>query len=161
MNFFESQDRVRSNTAKLVFLFGVAVVILILLTNLLVMMTLFYTSSGQVVTIESLTQQMDWRTFAMVGAGVSAIVLGGSLYKMAALSSGGKAVAESLGARLISPNTTDLKQRKLLNVVEEIAIASGTPTPPVYMLVGEQGINAFAAGFFAARCSHQGNSGDR
>ncbi len=40
MNFFEAQDRVRRNTAKLVFLFVLAVVALVIMTNLLVMMTL-------------------------------------------------------------------------------------------------------------------------
>jgi Zn-dependent protease with chaperone function len=48
---------------------------------------------------------------------------------------------------LIPQNTEDLQQRKLLNVVEEMAIASGTPAPPVYLLADEPGINAFAAGF--------------
>jgi Zn-dependent protease with chaperone function len=64
-----------------------------------------------------------------------------------ALSSGGTVVAESLGGRLISQGTSDLHERKALNVVEEMAIASGTPVPPVYLLEREQGINAFAAGF--------------
>ncbi|MCH8976277.1 MAG: M48 family metallopeptidase, partial [Proteobacteria bacterium] len=62
-------------------------------------------------------------------------------------SAGGKTVAEALGGKLIPQNTDDLKQRKLLNVVEEMAIASGTPPPPVYLLADEPGINAFAAGF--------------
>lgn len=147
MNFFESQDRVRRNTTKLVFLFVLAVVTLIIMTNLLVMMTLGYFNSEQLRDGETLIQQMDWRTFLMVSVGVVIVVLVGSLYKIMALSTGGKAVAESLGGRLISPNTDDLKQRKLLNVVEEMAIASGTPAPPVYLLAEEQGINAFAAGF--------------
>jgi len=147
MNFFEAQDRVRRNTAKLVFLFGLAVVALIIMTNLLVMMTLGYVNSEQLRDGETLIQQMDWRMFVTVTVGVGVVVLVGSLYKIMALSAGGKAVAESLGARLISPNTDDLKQRKLLNIVEEMAIASGTPAPPVYLLADEQGINAFAAGF--------------
>jgi Zn-dependent protease with chaperone function len=63
------------------------------------------------------------------------------------LSAGGKVVAESLGGQLLAQNSQDLNQRKLLNVVEEMAIASGTPVPPVYLLVDEPGINAFAAGF--------------
>ena len=75
------------------------------------------------------------------------MILAGSAYKTMALSSGGTAVAESLGGRLISQSTTDLHERKALNVVEEMAIASGTPVPPVYLLEGERGINAFAAGF--------------
>jgi len=147
MNFFESQDRVRKNTTKLVLLFVLAVVALIIMTNLLVMMTLGYLNSEQLRDGQTLVQQMDWRTFATVSVGVSAVILVGTLYKIMSLSAGGKAVAESLGARLISPNTDDLKQRKLLNVVEEIAIASGTPAPPVYLLAEEEGINAFAAGF--------------
>ena len=147
MNFFESQDRVRRNTVKLVFLFVLAVVTLIILTNLLVMVSFGYINSEQLGGGEALVQNMDWPTFLTVGAGVGVVVLVGSLYKIMALSSGGKAVAASLGGQLISPNTENLGQRKLLNVVEEIAIASGTPVPPVYLLAGEEGINAFAAGF--------------
>ncbi len=90
---------------------------------------------------------MDWQTFTAVSIGVGTVVLVGSLYKIMILSAGGKTVAEALGGQLIPQNTDDLKQRKLLNVVEEMAIASGTPAPPVYVLVGEPGINAFAAGF--------------
>jgi len=75
------------------------------------------------------------------------VIFGGSAYKTMALSSGGTVVAESLGGRLISQGTSDLHERKALNVVEEMAIASGTPVPPVYLLEREQGINAFAAGF--------------
>ena len=70
----------------------------------------------------------------------------GSLIKMAELSGGGETVARALGGRPINPNTPDLSERVLLNVVEEMAIASGTPVPPVYLLDNEEGINAFAAG---------------
>ncbi len=147
MNFFESQDRVRKNTAKLVFLFALAVIILIIMTNLLVMMVFGYVNSEQLRDSETLIQQMDWQAFVAVGAGVSVVILVGSLYKIMALSAGGKAVAESLGGQLIPQDTEDLNRRKLLNVVEEMAIASGTPAPPVYLLADELGINAFAAGF--------------
>ncbi|MEE9560279.1 MAG: M48 family metallopeptidase [Acidiferrobacterales bacterium] len=147
MNFFESQDRVRKNTAKLVFLFALAVIILIIMTNLLVMMAFGYVNSEQLRDSETLIQQMDWQAFVAVGAGVSVVILVGSLYKIMALSAGGKAVAESLGGQLIPQDTEDLNRRKLLNVVEEMAIASGTPAPPVYLLADELGINAFAAGF--------------
>jgi Zn-dependent protease with chaperone function len=147
MNFFESQDRVRKNTAKLVFLFALAVITLIIMTNLLVMMVFGYINSEQLRDGETLIQQMDWQTFVAVGAGVSVVILVGSLYKIMALSAGGKAVAESLGGQLIPQDTEDLNRRKLLNVVEEMAIASGTPAPPVYLLADEPGINALAAGF--------------
>ena len=147
MNFFESQDRARKNTLQLVFLFTLAVITLIIMANLLVMVVFGYINSEQIQSAEMLLQQMDWQTFASVSAGVGVVILVGSLYKIMALSAGGKVVAESLGGQLIPQNTDDLKQRKLLNIVEEMAIASGTPAPPVYLLADEPGINAFAAGF--------------
>ena len=147
MNFFESQDRVRKNTFQLVFLFTMAVVTLVIMTNLLVMVVFGYINSEQMQDGWTLLQQIDWQTFAAVSTGVGVVVLVGSLYKIMALSAGGKTVAEALGGKLIPQNTDDLKQRKLLNVVEEMAIASGTPAPPVYLLADEPGINAFAAGF--------------
>ena len=147
MNFFESQDRVRKNTFLLVFLFSLAVITLIIMTNLLVMVVFGHIKNEQMQGGEALLQHMDWQAFAAVSAGVVAVVLMGSLYKIVALSSGGKAVAESLGGQLIPTNTDELIHRRLLNVVEEMAIASGTPVPPVYLLVNEPGINAFAAGF--------------
>lgn len=147
MNFFESQDRARRNTTQLVVLFILAVVALIIVTNLLVLVVFGYVNSERLRNGETLIRQMDWQTFVAVGLGVSLVVTVGSLYKIMVLSAGGKVVAESLGGRLIPQNTEDLNQRKLLNVVEEMAIASGTPAPPVYLLADEPGINAFAAGF--------------
>lgn len=147
MNFFESQDRVRKHTTLLVVLFVLAVLALIIMTNLLVMIVFGFVNSQQLHDGQALVTQMDWKTFATVGAGVTVVVLVGSLYKILALSGGGKVVAESLGGQLIAQNSQDPKQRKLLNVVEEMAIASGTPAPPVYLLANEPGINAFAAGF--------------
>jgi len=147
MNFFESQDRVRKNTVLLVVLFILAMVALIIMTNVLIMIVFGFIDSQQLRDGGTLIRQMDWQTFVAVGAGVSVVVLAGSVYKIMALSAGGKVVAESLGGQLIPRNTQDLKQRKLLNVVEEMAIASGTPAPPVYLLANEPGINAFAAGF--------------
>jgi Zn-dependent protease with chaperone function len=146
MNFFESQDRMRENTTLLVVLFVLAVVALIIMTNLLVMIVFGFIDSQQLRDGGTLIRQMDWQTFVAVGAGVSVVVFAGSLYKIIALSAGGKVVAESLGGQLIPQNAQDLNQRKLLNVVEEMAIASGTPAPPVYLLANEPGINAFAAG---------------
>jgi Zn-dependent protease with chaperone function len=147
MNFFESQDRARKNTFQLVFLFALAVVTLIIMTNLLVMVVFGFISSQQMHSGGALLQKMDWQKFALVSAAVVTVVIGGSLYKIMALSAGGRTVADGLGGQLIPQNTADLKQRRLLNVVEEMAIASGIPAPPVYILAGEPGINAFAAGF--------------
>lgn len=147
MNFFESQQRAHKHTTLLIVLFGVAVIALIVMANLLTLIVFGFVNSQQMRDGQTLVAQMDWKMFATVGAGVSVVVLVGSLYKMMALSAGGKVVAESLGGQLIPRNTEEPNQRKLLNVVDEMAIASGTPAPPVYLLAGEPGINAFAAGF--------------
>ena len=73
----------------------------------------------------------------------------GSALKMAQLSGGGKAVADMVGARRVLPETSDPLERRLINVVEEMAIASGTPMPRLYVMDEEQGINAFVAGLKA------------
>ena len=74
------------------------------------------------------------------------VIILGTWYKIAELSSGGQAVAEMLGAKRISPSTKDFAERRLLNIVEEMALASGVPVPPVYVM-NENCINAFAAGY--------------
>ncbi len=148
MDFFQAQDSARRNTRSLVLFFAMAVLSLIVITNLLVMVLFGFLRTGeQQVTLGVIAAQFDWEVFFLIGAGVSFVILAGSIYKTIALSAGGPAVAESLGGRLISQSTTDLHERKALNVVEEMAIASGTPVPPVYLLDNEPGINAFAAGF--------------
>jgi Zn-dependent protease with chaperone function len=146
--FFEHQEEARRNTTWLVVLFACAVVgILALLYALAVALTgLPQTdAAGRVV-----GARFDWwqpELLVQVGLATLAVVAGGSLYKIAQLRGGGAVVAESLGGRLVPSDTRDPDARRLLNVVEEMAIASGTPTPPVYLLDEEDGINAFAAGF--------------
>jgi len=150
MNFFQSQDDARQNTKRLVFFFALAVIGLIVITNVLVMLLFgFLGNTEEQLTLDAVSNQFDWRTFLTIGALVSAVILCGSIYKTLSLSSGGVGIAESLGGRLLDHSTTDLHERKVLNVVEEMAIASGTPVPPVYLLDDEEGINAFAAGFSA------------
>ncbi len=149
MDFFAAQDQARKSTSLLVLYFIFAIISLILLTNVLITGVITWMGMGtyDVLTVERIKSAFEWRTFGLVGAGVATVVLVGSLYKTAQLNSGGKVVAESLGAKLVSQNSQDPLQRKLLNVVEEMAIAAGTPVPPVYIMQDEEGINAFAAGF--------------
>ena len=84
--------------------------------------------------------------FLIVMLVVPLLIWGLSRFSPAAKGAGGKSVAESLDGALVSPQTTDFTERRLVNVVEEMAIASGVPVPPVYVLENEQSINAFAAG---------------
>ena len=73
-----------------------------------------------------------------------------SLYRTATLSRGGAQVARMLGATEVTGEGSDPLRRRLLNVVEEMSIASGVPVPEIFVLEEEQGINAFAAGLTPA-----------
>ncbi|NTV14895.1 MAG: M48 family metallopeptidase [Desulfobulbaceae bacterium] len=144
MDFFTAQDQARRNTGRLVLFFSLAVFFLVIMTNLLVMVFFgYFRSRGGGAAGPA---PFDWQLFCYVGLGVVAVVATGSLYKIAALSSGGDAVATMLGGEPIFGDNGDPDQRRVINVVEEMAIAAGTPVPQVYLLK-ESGINAFAAGF--------------
>ncbi|MEM9751958.1 MAG: M48 family metallopeptidase [Planctomycetota bacterium] len=154
MNFYEHQDRARRNTGKLIALFFGAILGITALVWGLVVVILFVAGNSdeaKLVTGEGGLSAADfpWITsFAGTFLGVGVLVGGASLTKIAQLrGGGGKVVAESLGGTPISPDTTDPDERKVLNVVEEMAIASGLPVPPVYLMDRETGINAFAAGY--------------
>jgi Zn-dependent protease with chaperone function len=90
-----------------------------------------------------------WNPLALaISAGLTGMIVGlGSLYKTSALASGGKVIALQLGGEPLTMNTRDFREKRLLNVVEEMSIASGVPMPAVYVLRDEASINAFAAGF--------------
>lgn len=140
MNFFEQQDRARRNSTRLVILLALAVLSLIALTSLSLVLIWEFFAGGE------LFSAADYaRLIGSVAVVVVSVVLLGSLYKTVQLSSGGKVVAERLGGRLINLQPRDFAERRLLNVVEEMALASGTPVPPVYVL-DDASINAFAAG---------------
>ncbi len=130
MNFFEHQAAARRTSTRLVVLFGMAVVGIVLAVDVAV-----YAATGS----------LEILAFATV-ATVAVIALG-SMYRISSLSGGGEPVALQMGGISVSENTTDLNLRRLRNVVEEIAIASGVPVPKIYVLEHEAAINAFAAGY--------------
>ena len=147
MDFFAQQDKSRRKTKLLVFYFAIAVVALIVAVYF-ASLAIFtgaqahYHRYGEQPVFALWNPQL----FLGVAFGVLAVVLIGSTYKTMALAAGGSVVSEMMGGRLVKPNTTDPDERKLLNVVEEMAIASGVPMPQVYVMDEEDGINAFAAG---------------
>lgn len=146
MDFFKSQDAAKRNTGRLFFLFGLAVVSLIFITNLLILFIFGFVAT-EMTSVGVLNRPaFDWTLFLYVGIGVSVVILFGSLYKIASLSGGGARVAEMMNGKLLVSGSGDFREKRLLNVVEEMAIASGTPVPPVYVME-EEGINAFAAGY--------------
>ncbi|MGL6315804.1 M48 family metallopeptidase [Vibrio sp. WXL103] len=141
MNFFDHQDSARKRTGLLVFLFSLAVFIIASSVSVL-SITIYYVVTGE--PYDELTA-IGYTLLCFTG--VALIIALCSKVRLSELTSnGGRGVAESIGGKLISSNTTDTKHRQLLNVVEEMAIASGIPVPPVYVMEGERGINAFAAG---------------
>jgi Zn-dependent protease with chaperone function len=90
----------------------------------------------------------DFSALASLSGVVLFLILIASLFQYRQLcSGGGSMIAEMLGGRIIFPDTTDPRERRLLNIVEEMALASGVTVPSVYLLASERGINAFSAGY--------------
>ncbi len=132
MDFFEKQSRAQSKTRWLIVYFVLAVICIIV--ALQIIFALLFDRPLD-----------DLEVLAWVSGGVVATVLIGSAVKIAELSQGGRVVAAMLGGEPIASNTQDLNERKLLNIIEEMALASGVPVPEVYLLP-DPSINAFAAG---------------
>ncbi|HKO32161.1 MAG TPA: M48 family metallopeptidase [Candidatus Limnocylindria bacterium] len=138
MNFFERQRQVRRMSTRLVILFVVAVIGIIAVVDLAAALAFGRKTdtpaqlAGIIITVSLLT--------------LVAIVLAAG-FRMLSLRGGGGVVARGLGGVLVPQDTADPQLRRLRNVVEEIAIASGTPVPEVYLLPHEEAINAFAAGW--------------
>jgi len=153
-DFFAAQDQARSNTKLLVLLFALAVITLLILTNLLVMITLGVMEPEQYQLLlkpqhPDWFNQLPWQMMGWVSLLVFVVIAVVVSIKRAELSQGGQVVAKALGGRLLDYQLADNKQQRLLNVVEEMAIAAGVPVPPVY-LINESSINAFAAGYSPA-----------
>ncbi len=156
MDFFAAEQRAKKRTTRLLVLFGFAVA-----------GTVVAGYVGTVLALRANAARQSYRhgygsyqyqqadedepffrpgLFAAVAVGTLAVIGGASLYKWSEFSGGGSAVAESVGGRRVDPHTTDPREHQLLNVVEEMAIASGLPVPAVYIMDQEPAINSFAAG---------------
>jgi Zn-dependent protease with chaperone function len=148
MNFFEQQDKARKRTGLLVLLFALAVIGIIIALYFLALGAYGYSNDMFATGGWSEIPLPTHLGLAVVVALFTIVIVGGGTgYKLMQLRAGGHTVAESLGGRPLTRDTADLTEKKVLNVVEEMAIASGTPVPPVYMMDREGGINAFAAGY--------------
>jgi Zn-dependent protease with chaperone function len=148
VNFFEHQDRSRRQTRWLILVFAVAVLAVIVVVDIVLMLSLGLIGTEEGVPLfsrENLSANLD---VLLGGALATGALIGiASLYKSLALRGGGGQVARSLGGTLVDPDSRDPLRRRLVNVVEEIALASGVPVPEIYVLEQEAGINAFAAGY--------------
>ena len=145
MDFFERQRQAKKKTGVLVFLFCVAV-LLISLLNFLIIAAVIPLAGRNKGELDFSTLQ-DPMLALWVVLGTFVIICLASLFRKSQLSGGGSSIASMMGGRLVNMATTDPDEQKLMNVVEEMAIASSVPMPEVYVMDGEKGINAFAAGF--------------
>ena len=140
MNFFRAQDEARGRTTKLVVLLVLAIIIL---TGSLYAVAVI--GHGKLFLRGGYNWFQPKLFFGTTGTALL-VIIGGSLLRIAELSKGGGAIAERLGGRLVGANTTDLAERRYLNVVQEMALAAGLPVPLCYVIDGDATINAFAAG---------------
>lgn len=143
MNFFEHQAQAHKESKKLLFLFVLAVIAIVLAVNFTLAL-LWIWMKGQPLAGAHLYP----RFFFLTNTGVVLLFIGGGmLFEMSRLKDGGDAVARMAGGRLVSPDSRELQERRLLNIVEEMALASGIACPRVYVMDDEEAINAFAAGY--------------
>ena len=147
MDFFGRQDIARKNSKILIFYYSIAV----LAISSLIGLTLLFIKSWLLKSENIRHLQVDFfdpKLFLMGAGPVLILILLASFFKSLALSKGGGAmVAKSLGGREVDRSTNNHKERVLVNVIEEMSIASGVPVPSIFILDQEDDINAFAAGY--------------
>lgn len=151
MDFFTAQDRARTQTKWLTVAFVVALIALIAAFYGVAwgveMILQVKDSSSAYAPREEIVPLWSLTRLGLVSAGVILVVGCSSLVKMNEFRSGGAAVAQSLGGRRVDLTTRSPLERRLVNVVEEMAIAAGVSVPAIFILDQESGINAFAAGY--------------
>ena len=147
MNFFDAQDHARRSSRRLVVAYIAATIAIVLGVTAIVAFALFNFSMRDY--DPTLGQFIREQAPVLLGTGLitTLVIFGASAYKTSRLSAGGGRVAVDMGGTQVPANVQDPLRRRLRNVVEEMAIASGVPVPEIYVLEEEQGINAFAAGF--------------
>jgi Zn-dependent protease with chaperone function len=148
MNFFAQRQRAQSHTKRMLLLFALAVICIVGAIDLVLLIA--FGAFGDRHHAASMSASAAPTVIFWTSAGVLAVIALSSMYKISSLRGGGGAVAKQLGALQVEPASPDFAHKRLRNVVEEMAIASGVPVPEIYILEDEQAINAFAAGYTPA-----------
>ena len=145
MNFFEHQQLARRNSRVMVLLFALSVIAIVLAVNVVVG-TVYAIADAPESAAPSLASvpRSVWTASTVVTLGIIFVV---SLVNIVGLAGGGAKVAKMMGARAVAANSQDQLERRLLNIVEEMSLASGVRLPQAYVMDGEKAINAFAAGW--------------
>jgi Zn-dependent protease with chaperone function len=147
VNFFDAQDRARQASRRLVAAYIVATILIVLGVTVIVGVALFnFSEAGYEYTVGDFVAR---QAPILIGTALltTLFILASSLFKTSVLSTGGGRVATDMGGTLVPADVRDPLRRRLRNVVEEMAIASGVPVPEIYVLEEESSINAFAAGY--------------
>ena len=149
MDFFVRQDIARKNSKILIFYYSVAVLGISFLIGLTVLFIRSWLLESEGIRyLEESINFFDLKVFLLSAGPVLVLILLASFFKSLALSKGGGAmVAKSLGGREVDRSTNNHNERVLVNVIEEMSIASGVPVPSIFILDQEDDINAFAAGY--------------
>ena len=151
MNFFEHQEKARKQTRWLVFLFILALLAIVLAIEAIALMVLGQAAPGG---SRNFIDPVFLGSNSSLVGGVAIITLGvigvATMFRTASLRAGGGKVAVEMGGVRVGADPRDPLRRRLRNVVEEVALASGVPVPEIYVLEKESAINAFAAGYTPA-----------
>jgi Zn-dependent protease with chaperone function/uncharacterized tellurite resistance protein B-like protein len=130
MNFYEHQDRAERRTKLIVFLFVLAVLCIVSIVAIPVGFATEWQPEPIIITV----------VVCLLIVGIATLV------KLGQLRGGGQVVAEMMGGTQLQQGGLSQSERRVQNIVEEMAIASGMPVPPVYIMEDDS-INAFAAGW--------------
>ena len=153
-NFFEQQQAARRKTHVMVMLYGLAVLGVVAAVDAVIATIWLFNSREPAFPVAGASSglaSMPASVFVVATLATLAVILVASLIEVLRLRGGGEAIAEMMGARRVAPDTRDALERRLLNVVEEMAIASGVRVPQAFIMDGESAINAFAAGHDVSR----------
>ena len=159
MNFFEHQQKARKQSRWIIAAFIAVTLLIVLVIDALLLVIL--ASQGMLQVDGQYTNNilnifspeiwlLNSKLLIISSAIIAGVIALSSLGKIVSLRSGGGKVARDMGATIVTPDTKDALRRRLYNVVEGIALASGVPVPEVYVMENEPGINAFAAGYTPA-----------
>ena len=139
MDFFAKQESARKSTFRLVLLFLVAVFGVILATDLVLALGYYFVLDGPF--------NLRLFQYPTLDEVILLAIVFFALRRLYQLRDGGESVAKMVKARQVMRNASSLEEKRLLNVVDEMAIAAGVAVPSVWVMDKEDGINAFAAGY--------------
>ncbi|HET7764930.1 MAG TPA: M48 family metalloprotease [Burkholderiales bacterium] len=149
MDFFEQQHRARRNTGWILLAFLVAVAAIVLSINVVGGTIYLFATDRPLLPFGRALAAVPHSAYVITTVVVLGVIFGGTLVRLNQLSGGGAAVAGMVDARFLGRDTRVPEEKRLLNIVEEMALASGVAVPRVFVMDGEGSINAFAAGYSA------------